>query len=317
MQTQERVIFCSTNFVSFFRNRFVVISAAQGHVWFPRISSLSTIVDAPMARFTVRRGRRRSGRTVSGALHCTPETATRGGEFSSTVDDPIARFTVRWGRRRSGRTVSGVLHCTPGTATRGTSFHPPSTTPWRASLYAGDGGDRDGRFLARFTRMPEIPPRGASFYPQSTFPWGASLCAGNRGSLQRLSSVVDGLVTRFTVRRGRRRSAVAFIDRRRSPGALHCALGTEALCGGVHRSPTTPGRASLYAGDGGAVRRCSSIVGDPMARFIVRRGRRRSAQGRENIGLLAGIRCPRLLQSGEPITVWGLQPMSRPAISSG
>ena len=168
MQTQERVIFCSTNFVSFFRNRFVVISAARGHVWFPRISSLSTIVDAPMARFTVRRGRRRSGRTVSGALHCTPETPPRGA-----------------------------------------SFHPPSTTPWRASLYAGDGG---------------------------------------------------------------------------------------------------------------ALRRCSSIVGDPMVRFTVRRGRRRSAQGRENIGLLAGIRCPRLLQSGEPITVWGLQPMSpcgRPAISSG
>ena len=77
--------------------------------------------------------------------------------------------------------------------------------------------------------------RGASFYPQSTFPWGASLCAGNRGSLQRLSSVVDGLVTRFTVRRGRRRSAAVFIDRRRSHGALHCTPGAQAFCTGARK----------------------------------------------------------------------------------
>ena len=131
--------------------------------------------------------------------------------------------------------VSGALHCTPGTPPRGPSFHPQSTTPWRASLYAGDGGHRDGRFLARFTRMPEIPPRGASFYPQSTFPWGTSLCAGNGGSPQRLSSVVDGLVTRFTVRRGRRRSAAVFIDRRRSHGALHCTPGAQAFCTGARK----------------------------------------------------------------------------------
>ena len=84
-------------------------------------------------------------------------------------------------------------------------------------------------------QYPERVTRGASFYPQSTFPWGASLCAGNRGSLQRLSSVVDGLVTRFTVRRGRRRCAAVFIDRRRSHGALHSTPGAQAFCTGARK----------------------------------------------------------------------------------
>ena len=54
----------------------------------------SSTVDDPMGRFTVRWRRRPSGRTASGALHCTPETPTRGGEISSAVV-PMSRFTVR------------------------------------------------------------------------------------------------------------------------------------------------------------------------------------------------------------------------------
>ena len=156
MQTQERVIFCSTNFVSFFRNRFVVISAAQGHVWFPRISSLSTIVDAPMARFTVRRGRRRSGRTVSGALHSYAGDPAASGEFLSTVDVPMGRFTVRRKRRLSAAAFIGrrrprdALHCTPGTEALCGGVHRSSAIPWCASLYAGGAGvlHRGAKILA-------------------------------------------------------------------------------------------------------------------------------------------------------------------------
>ena len=50
--------------------------ASRGHVWRPWISSLSSIVAVLMARFTVRRGRRRLGRKVSGALLSTLETPT-------------------------------------------------------------------------------------------------------------------------------------------------------------------------------------------------------------------------------------------------
>ena len=47
------------------------------------------------------------------------------------------------------------------------------------------------------------------------------------------------------------------------------------------------------------MRRCSSIVGDPMARFIVRRGRRRSAQGREKYWPFGGDPMP------TAFTIWG------------
>ena len=191
MQTQERVIFCSTNFVSFFRNRFVVISAARGHVWFPRISSLSTIVDAPMARFTVRRGRRRSGRTVSGALHCTP-----------------------------------------GTPPRGATFHPPPTFPWCASLYAGGGGGRDGRFLARFT-VRRAPRREGRVFIHRRRPHGALHCTLGTEAIG-----TDGFWRASLVCRRSRREGRVFIHSRRSHGALHCAPETEALCSGFHRSST-------------------------------------------------------------------------------
>ena len=90
-------------------------------------------------------------------------------------------------------------------------------------------------------------------------------------------STVDVPMGRFTVRRKPRLPAAAFIGRRRPRDALHCTPGTEALCGGVHRSSPIPWRASLCAGDGGAMRWRSSIADDPRARFTVRRGRRRCA----------------------------------------
>ena len=48
---------------------------------------------------------------------------------------------------------------------------------------------------------------------------------------------------------------MAFIDRRRPQGALHCTPGTETLCGGVHRSSAIPWRASFYAGGAGVLHR--------------------------------------------------------------
>ena len=204
---------------------------ARGHVWFPRISSLSTIVDAPMARFTVRRGRRRSGRTVSGALHCTPETPPRGASFHPPPTFPwcaslyagdeggrdgrfLARFTVRRGSRREGRVFihsrrpHGALHCTPGTEAIGTDGF------WRASLYAGDPAARGRLFI-----------RSRSH--------GALHCTLGTEAIG-----TDGFWRASLVCRRSRREGRACIHSRRSHGALHCAPETEALCSGVHRSST-------------------------------------------------------------------------------
>ena len=49
------------------------------------------------------------------------------------------------------------------------------------------------------------------------------------------SSIADDPRARFTVRRGRRRCAAVFIDRRRSHGALHCTPGAQAFCTGARK----------------------------------------------------------------------------------